>query len=103
MKFDYRQPPWMTNKTNNFLKERSKLTKYFYRNSQRISHRDKVLEKSAEFTKDILEAKKQYIIKMTNKLEDAITVPKTHWTIINHLLYNKRIPPSRHKDVAKTS
>ena len=26
---DYRQPPWMTDKTNSLLKERRKLTKYF--------------------------------------------------------------------------
>ena len=30
-KCDYRQPPWVTNKTKILLKERSKLAKYFYR------------------------------------------------------------------------
>ena len=40
IKCDYRQPPWMTNKAKNLLKERSKLTKYFYRNGQRESDRD---------------------------------------------------------------
>ena len=82
----------MTNKTTNPLKERSKLTKYFYRNGQRESDRDKVLGKSAGCIREILEAKKQYILKMKNKLEDAFTAPKTYWTIINHLLYNKKIP-----------
>ena len=77
-KCDYRQPPWMNNKTKNLLEERSKLTKYFYRNVQRESDRDKVLEKSAECTRKILEAKKQYILKMTSKLENAFTVPKTY-------------------------
>ena len=60
------------------MEERSKLTKYFYRNVQRESGRDKVLEKSAECTRKILEAKKQYILKMTSKLENAFTVPKTY-------------------------
>ena len=54
IKCDYRQPPWMTNKTKNLLKERSKLTKYFYGNGQRESDRDKVLKKSAECTREIL-------------------------------------------------
>ena len=36
------------------MKERSKLTKYFYRNGQRVSDRNKVLEKSAECTREIL-------------------------------------------------
>ena len=82
----------MTNKTKNLFKERSKLTKYFYRNGQRESDRDKVLEKSAECTREILEAKRQYILKMTCKREDAFSAPKTYWTIINHLFYNKKIP-----------
>ena len=60
------------------------MTKYFNRNGQRESDRDKVLEKSAECTREILEAKKQYILKMVNKVEDAFTEPKTYWTIINH-------------------
>ena len=82
----------MTNKTKNLLKERSKLTKYFYRNGQRESDRDKVLEKSAECTREILESKRQYILKMTSKLEDDFSAPKTYWTVMNHLLYNKEIP-----------
>ena len=91
IKCDYRQPPWMTNKTKNLLKERCKLTKYFYRNGQKESDRDKVLEKSGECTKEILEAKRRYILKTASKLEDAFSAPKTYWTIINHLLY--KIPP----------
>ena len=78
---------WMTDKTKNILKERSKLTELFYRNGQRKSDGDKVLEKPAECTR-ILGAKKQYHLKMTRKLEN---LPKTHWTIIHHLLYNKSI------------
>ena len=82
----------MTNKTKNLLKERSKFTKYFCRNGQRESDCDKVLEKSTEYTREIFEAKRQYILKMTSKLEDAFSAPKTYWTIIDHLLYNKKIP-----------
>ena len=51
-----------------------------------------MLEKPVECTREILEAKKQYILKITNKLEDAFTAPKTYWIIINLLLYNKKIP-----------
>ena len=29
---------------------------------------------------------------MKNKIEDAIAVPKTYWTIINYLLYYKKTP-----------
>ena len=35
IKCDYRQPPWMTNNIKRSLKERSKLTKCYYKNSQK--------------------------------------------------------------------
>ena len=41
---------------------------------EKIDH-DKVLEKSEECTKQILEAKKNYILKMTKKLADSNTIP----------------------------
>ena len=56
----------MANKTKSLSKERSKLTKYFYRNGQRKSGRNKVLGELVECTREILEPKKQYILKMTN-------------------------------------
>ena len=95
IKCDYRQPPWMTD-IKRCLKERCKLTKFFYKNDQRIIDHDKVLEKSEECTKQILEAKKNYILKMTKKLADSNTSPKTYWAILNRLLYNKKIPTIPH-------
>ena len=72
--------------------ERCKLTKFFYKNGQRKIVHDKVFEKPKECTKQIPEAKKNYILKMTKKLADSNTSPKTYWIILNRLLYNKKIP-----------
>ena len=47
---------------------------------------------SEESTKQILEAKKNYILEMTKKRTDSNTSPRTCWTILNHLLYNKTLP-----------
>ena len=69
-----------------FLKERSKLAKFFYRNGQKESDHNKVLAKSAECTRDILKAKIWYILKVTKKLKDTNTAPKTCWNILNRLL-----------------
>ena len=66
---DYRQPPWMTNKTKNLLKERSKLRKYFCRNGQRESDRDKVLEKSAEVLERFLKLKDSIFLKWQANLK----------------------------------
>ena len=74
------------------LKQRSKLTKIFYKSGHRKSDHIKVLEKSTECTKKILEATNNYKLKMTTKLEHSTTAPKTYWAILNRLLYNKKIP-----------
>ena len=81
----------MTHNIKKSLKERCKLTKFFYKNGQRKTDHDKVLEKSEECTKEILEAKKNYILKMTKTLADSNTPAKAYWTILNRLLYNKKI------------
>ena len=51
-----------------------------------------IMEKSEEGTKQILKTKKNYILKMTKKIADSNTSPKTYWTILNRLLYNKKLP-----------
>ena len=91
IKCDYRQPPWMTDIMKKSLKETRKLTNFFYKNGQRKIAHDKVLEKSEECTKQILEAKKNCILKMTKKLADSNTSSKLYWTILNRLLYNKKL------------
>ena len=48
----------------------------FYKNGQKTTDHEKVLIKSAESTKEILEAKNIYILAMSKKLEDSKTAPK---------------------------
>ena len=92
MKCDYRQPPWMNDNIKKSLKQRSKLTKIYYKNGQKNSDHIKVLKKSEECASLISETKKNYIFKMTSKLEDSNTASKTYWSILNRFLYNKKIP-----------
>ena len=92
IKCDYCQPLWINDNIRSSLKKRSKLTKIYYKNSLWKSDHIKVLVKSKECTKKILEAKKNYILKMTAKLEHSNAAPKTYWTILNRPLYNKKIP-----------
>ena len=68
----------MKNNMKRSLKERCKLTNFFYKNGQRKIDHDKVLEKSEECTKQILEAKKNYILKMTKKLADSNASSKSY-------------------------
>ena len=50
------------------------------------------MEQSEECTQQILDAKRNYILKMNKKLADSNTSPKTYWTTLNCLLYNKKLP-----------
>ena len=36
--------------------------------------------------------KKNYVLHINKKLADSNTAPKTYWTVLNRLLYNKKIP-----------
>ena len=66
------------------------MTKHFYKNGQINRVYDKILEKSAECTAEILEAKRNYILNMISKLADSHTAPKNYWALLNRLLYNKK-------------
>ena len=76
----------MTDNIEKSLEERSKLTEIFYENNQRKTDHEKVLEKATECTDEILEAEKNYIFKMSKKLEDSHTAPKAYCTILNHYI-----------------
>ena len=68
----------------------------FYKYSQRKFDLDKVLEKSEDCTKQILEINMNYILKITKKLKDSNTSTKTSKSILNRLPYDKKfatIPP----------
>ena len=77
-KCDSRESPWMTGNIKKSLKERCKLTKFVYKNARRKTYHNKVLEKSEGCTEQILEVKKNYILKMTKQLGDSSTFPKTY-------------------------
>ena len=70
------------------MKQRSKLTKIYYKNGLRKIDNLKTLEKPIECTKKILEMTN----KITTKLEHSNTAPKTYWSILNCLLYDKKVP-----------
>ena len=68
------------------------MTRCYNKNGQKKSDHDKILDKSSDCTKEILEAKNNYILKMTTKLQNPKTAAKTYWGILSRLLHNKKIP-----------
>ena len=92
IKFNYCQPPWMNDNKKRCLKEKSVLTKLFYKNGQKREDKEKLEAKAAYCTEQIMKAKNDYTQRMTNKLNDPKAAPKTYWSILNRFLYNKKIP-----------
>ena len=92
IKFNYKDPPWMTEIVKSKLRERSNLVKRYYKNGKKNTDLEKALTKSNECTEIILAAKEKYINELSKKLSNPETAPKTYWKILNRFLSNKKIP-----------
>ena len=73
------------------LKKRSILVKRYYRNPSEYN-KETLLNQANECTKLIIEAKQNYIAKISSKLDCPDTASKTYCSIINRILNNKKIP-----------
>ena len=82
----------MTDIIESQIKERSYLTKTYYKYGKRKSDFEKLIVKANECEEIVSAAKDKYIIQICEKLNDPITAPKTYWKIINRFLNNKKIP-----------
>ena len=67
------------------------MTKCYYKDGKKKSDYEKLLEKSSDCIKEILEAKNNCILKMTTKLQDPKTAAKMYCAILSRLLYKKQI------------
>ena len=63
IKCDYRQPPWINDNIKSSLKQRSKLTKIYYKNGLRKSDHIKVLENQQNVLRKFLKLKKTIYLK----------------------------------------
>ena len=52
------------------MKERTKLTKFYYKNGQRKEDQQKLMSNVVYCTEQVLKAKNGYILRMTNKSND---------------------------------
>ena len=92
IKFNYKDPPWVTEIVKSKLRERSNLVKQYYKNGKKNTDLEKILTKSNECTEIILAAKEKYINELSKKLSNPKTAPKTYSKILNRILSNKKIP-----------
>ena len=88
-KFDYKNPEWMNTFIISALNKSSILLKRYYRNPSEYN-KETLINQSNECTKLIIEAKQNYIAKMSSKLDCPDTASKTYSAIINIFLNKKR-------------
>ena len=73
------------------MKKRSKLIKRYHSNL--TANNKEVLDfQEKECTSLIIESKELYIAKVSAKLDNSQTVPKTYWSIINKFSSKKKTP-----------
>ena len=92
VKCSYRDPAWLTKLIKSKLKERSKITKDFYRKRQDPTVFTELNKISSECSNLIINARMRYNQKKNNALNDKNTDPKFYWTILNNILQNIKIP-----------
>ena len=73
------------------LEEKSKIIKKYY--SDPTDHyKTLMLSTANECTRFIIAAKEKHLTRLSVKLEDPSTAPKTYWSILNRFLSNKKLP-----------
>ena len=90
-KIDYKTPERINRLIKLSFKKRSKLTKRYHSNPT-ANNKEAVDFQAKECTSLIIEYKERFITKMSAKLYNSKTVPKTCWSIINKFLSNKKTP-----------
>ena len=78
VKCNYWQPPWQNDKIKKCLKKRWKLSKCYYKHGQKKEDQEKLPAKAAFCTEEILKTKSDYILRMTNRLNDLKAAPETY-------------------------
>ena len=82
----------MTHDIKSRLREKSKMTKKYYKYGKMKSHLDELQEKTDECMALILDAKEKYVRCISNKLNAPLAALKTYWSILNRFLNNRKIP-----------
>ena len=73
------------------MKKWSKLTKIYYSNPT-ANNKEALDFQAKERTSLIIGSKERFIVKVSAKLNNPKTVPKTYWSIINKFSSNKKTP-----------
>ena len=87
-----RDPPWITKPLKTMLNRKNRLFKNYKKHGYKADDKVRLDNFRAECQKEVEAAKKSYLSKLGNKVNDPNTSQKSYWKIINKVMNKCRAP-----------
>ena len=89
---DDRDPPWINKEIKKLMIEKNLVFKSYCCSNRNMFLLEKFKALQYQFHISIEESKEKYYTKLSSRLADPLTSPKTYWSILKTFLNNKKIP-----------
>ena len=89
---DDRDPPWLNKEIKKLMLEKNLALKSYCCSNKSMFLFKKFKALQYQLNISIEESKEKYYTKLSSRLADPLTSPKTYWSILKTFLNNKKIP-----------
>ena len=89
---DDRDPPWINKEIKKLMTEKNLAFKSYCCSNKNMFLLEKFKALQYQLHISIEESKEKYYTKLSSRLADPLTSPKTYWSILKTFLNNKKIP-----------
>ena len=89
---DDRDPPWINKEIKKLMLEKNLAFKSYCYSNKSMFFFEKFKAFQYQLNMSIEELKEKYYTKLSSRLADLLTSPKTYWSILKTFLNNKKIP-----------
>ena len=90
--FDDRDPPWINKEIKKLMLEKNLAFKSYCYSNKSVFLFEKFKALQYRLNISIEESKEKYYTKLSSRLANPLTSPKTYWSILKTFLNNKKIP-----------
>ena len=89
---DDRDPPWINKEIKKLMLEKNLTFKSYCYSNKSMFFFEKFKALQYQLSMSIEESKEKYYTKLSSRLADPLTHPKTYWSILKTFLNNQKIP-----------
>ena len=89
---DNRDPPWINKEIKKLMLEKNLAFKSYCYSNKSMFFFKKLKALQCQLNMSIEGSKEKYYTKLSSRLADPLTSPKTYWSVLNTFLNNKKIP-----------